>query len=284
MSESSTALRSEGLYEVGQRPQFGAYLREAWRRRSFAFSLAAYRLVGSLLQNRLGLLWIVLRPLAMAVIYGSIFHFVLSGAARPADYVQFLIVGIFVFEFFAGCFGNGARAVTSNSKLVQSLGFPRILLPTSVVIEQAMRMVPVVALLYILLIVFREPISWTWLLLIPVLAMMAVFNLGVALIVARLAAWVRDVHQIVPIVQRVLFYASGILFNIDGAFANAPVLLTIAHLLPTYGFIAIARDVTLQAHDAPLLTLIATPVWTVVVIVLGVIFFWQAESKYGLND
>lgn len=273
-----------GLEPVGDRPPFGKYLAEAWNRRSFAFTLARYRLLASLLPNRLGVLWIVLKPLSLAIIYGTIFNFVLAGAARPADFVQFLIVGVFVFEFFTGSLGAGSKAVTGNAKLVQSLGFPRILLPVSVVAEQTIRMVPVVGLLFILLLVLGEPISWSWLLLIPILAVMAVFNLGVALIVARLSVQTRDVQQFVPIVNRVLFYASGIIFSVDGALADMPVALTIAHLVPTYEFISISRAVLMESHSAPLIAWIGAPIWAFGVIVFGVLFFWRAEARYGLSD
>lgn len=274
----------DGLYVVGQRPSLGVYLADAWRRRRFAFTLAGFRLVSSLLPNRLGVLWIILKPLSLAIIYGTIFHFVITGAARPANFVPFLLVGVFVFEFFTGSFGSGAKSVTGNAKLVQSLGFPRILLPVSAVAEQAMRMIPVVVLLGVLLLVFGVPVTWSWLLLVPILALMGIFNLGAALVVARLSVHARDVQQFIPIVNRVLFYVSGIFFSVDGAFADQRVLLTIAHLVPTYDFIAIARSVLLESYSAPLIAWIAAPAWALVTIVFGVIYFWQAEARYGLSE
>jgi len=272
------------LFEVGHRPPFGRYLAEAWQRRTFAFMLASYRLFGSMARNRLGVLWIVLKPLFTALIYGTIFGALLSSSARPDDWVPYLITGVFIFEFFTGCFGGGSRAITGNAKLVQSLGFPRILLPVSVVAEQLMRLVPIIVLLGILLLVFGEPISWSWLLVIPILAMMTVFNLGVALIVARMSVWTRDVQQFIPIVNRVLFYASSIFFQVDVIFADNPVVLTIAHLVPTYDFIALVRGVMLTAHPAPMLAVVAAPIWTILAIVIGVVYFWRAEARYGLSD
>ncbi|MGA6128333.1 MULTISPECIES: ABC transporter permease [unclassified Microbacterium] len=261
-----------------------AYFAEAWRRRAFAINLASKKLIAGLLPNRLGVLWIVIKPLSMALIYGTIFHFVLSGAARPANFVQYLIVGIFIFEFFTGCLGSGSKAITGNAKLVQSIGFPRILLPVSVVLEQAMRIIPVIALLGILLIVLGERPQWSWLLLIPILLTMAVFNFGVALIVARLSVHARDVQQVIPIVNRVLFYVSGIFFNVDGALADAPVLMTIIHAVPTYDFIALSRSVMLDSYAAPILAWIAAPIWAVATVIFGVIFFWRAEARYGLSE
>lgn len=284
MGRTATPATTVGLQVVGQRPPLGAYLREAWRRRKFAFTLAGYRMVASLLPNRLGVLWIVLKPLLLALIYGVIFHFVLAGPARPANFVPYLIVGVFVFEFFSGCFGSGAKAITGNTKLVQSLGFPRILLPVSVVVEQAMRMVPVVILLAGLLAVFGEPFTWSWLLIVPVLCLMALFNLAVALVVARLSVRTRDVQQLIPIITRVLFYVSGIFFNVEGALEGHPALLTMVQLIPTYDFIAIARDVLLDGYSAAPLVWASALVWAFGGIVFATIFFWRDEARYGLSD
>lgn len=275
---------TDGLTDLGKRPRFGDYLADTWRLRSFALRLAGSRLIAGLLPNRLGVLWIVLKPLAMAIIYGTIFSFVLAGPARPTNFVQFLIVGIFVFEFFTGCFGSGSKAITGNSKLVQSFSFPRVLLPIAVIAEQAMRITLVMLLLGILLLVLGEPVTWSWLLLIPIIAMMGLFNLGLALVVARISVRTRDVQQLVPIITRVLFYATGIFFDIDGALAGYPTLLTIAHLVPTYDFISLARDVLLDGHSAPLLAWIAAPIWALVMLVGGVIFFWRGEPGYGLSE
>lgn len=241
-------------------------------------------MISSLMQNRLGVLWLVLKPLSMVLVYGTIFHFVLAGPARPANFLPFLIIGIFVFEFFTGCFGAGSKAITSNAKLVQSLGFPRILLPVSIVLEQAMRMIPVIALLYILMLVLGAPVSWTWLLVIPILLVMAVFNLGVALIVARLSTHARDVQQVIPIINRVLFYVTGIFFSVDGALAPYPALLTIAQLIPTYDFVSLARSVLLDSYSAPMIAWVAAPTWAVATLIVGVVFFWRAEARYGLSD
>lgn len=281
---ATAAPATAGLVEVGKRPPLGQYLTETWRMRAFAIRLAGSRLISDLLPNRLGVLWIVLKPLSLAIVYGTIFHFILAGPARPADFVQFLVVGVFVFEFFTGCFGAGSKAITSNSKLVQSFGFPRTLLPISVVVEQTLRMIPVVVLLGILLLIFGEPISWSWLLIVPILGVMGIFNLGLALVVARLSVRTRDVQQLIPIINRVLFYVTGIFFSIDGALAAYPTLLSIAHLIPTYEFVSIARDVLLSGYSAPTIAWIAAPIWALVMIVGGVTYFWRGEPRYGLSD
>ena len=274
----------DGMYPVGQRPALGAYLVEAWRRRQFAVTFAGHRLIGGLLQNRLGILWLVLRPLSLALIYGTLFSLILSDGARPDGYAQYIIIGICIFEFFTQSLLGGAKSITSNGKLVQSLGFPRILLPVSIVIEESMKMLPVAILTFVILLAFGEPITWSWLLLFPLLALMAVFNLGCALIAARLSVHARDVQLFIPIMNRVLFYATGIFFSVEGALAGQPVILGIVQTIPTYGFVSIARDLLLDSYTAPMIAWILAPAWALVTIVVGVIYFWRAEARYGLGE
>lgn len=275
--------RDAGLTLLGQRPRIGAYLQETFRRLPFAATLAWYRLQADLQQHRLGLLWLVLQPVLTAAVYGTVFYFILDTSARPQPFVPYLLVGVFVFQFFSTSFGRGARAITGNASLIQSLGFPRILLPISTTIEQAVRMLPITVLLAVLLAVFGEPISWTWLLVIPILLVMGLFCLGVAFIAARLSVQVRDLQLVIPFINRILFYTSGVFIAYDRVFADYPAVLALIQWIPTYDFISIARAVLLHGDPAAPMVWIAAAVWTLVAFVVGTIFFWRAEVRYGLH-
>jgi len=275
--------QSAGLHLLGQRPPLRAYLVETFRRVPFAWTLAVYRLQAELQVHKLGVLWLVLRPVLTAAVYGSIFYFLLNSAARPQPFIPYLLAGVFIFQFFSNSLSSGARAITGSAKLVQSIGFPRILIPVSVIIEEAVKMGPISLVLAILLAAFGIPISWTWLLLIPVLLIMALFNFGVACIVARLSVHVRDVQQVLPLVSRILFYTSGVFFNIDGLLADMPTLHAIVRWLPTYDFVALARGVMMQQYAAVPIVWVSAVVWSVVLLVFGVIFFWRAEVRYGIE-
>jgi len=219
-----------------------------------------------------------------AIVYGTVFYFILDTSARPQPFIPFLLVGVFVFRFFSASLGKGAYSITGNTKLVQSLGFPRALLPIAVVVDQAIRMVPITLLLAALLLVFGEPFRWTWLAIVPILLLMAIFCLGVAFIVARLSVHVRDLQQTIPFFSRFLFYASGVFFSFDRLLADQPALLAVIHWIPTYDFISIARAVLVSDQPAPPVVWIAAVIWSVGTFVIGFFFFWRAEVRYGLSD
>jgi teichoic acid transport system permease protein len=273
--------RRFGLNQVGVRPPLGRYIKEAWNRRAFAATLAKYRIQSENERNRLGIAWVVIKPVLNALVYGVVFGLILDSSTRPPNFVPYLLVGVFIFEYFSNSLGQGSKSVTNNARLVQSLSFPRILLPIAVLMEQAFRLLPILGVLGVLLIIFREPVTPEWLMMIPVLALMTLFNAGVAMIAARLSVHVRDIQQVIPFITRILFYSSSIFFSVDLVFAERPVILTIAHLNPVYEFIALSRDALIAGPPVPPIFWVWASIWSVLLFVSGIVFFWQAEARYG---
>ncbi|MCU1569969.1 MAG: phosphate transporter permease [Naasia sp.] len=269
-----------GLAPVGARPGLGSYLAETWRRRSFAITLANYRIQSENERNRLGIAWVVIRPLLNAVVYGVVFGLLL-GSNRPPDFVPFLLVGVFIFEYFSQSLSDGSKAITSNEKLVRSLSFPRILLPVSALFKQIYKLGPILVVLAGLLLVFQVPITVSWLMIFPVMALMTLFNGGVAMIAARLSVHLRDIQQVIPFVNRLLFYSSGVFFQIDQVLQPYPTVLAIARLNPAYEFIHLSREALIPGIDHQPDLWAYAAIWSILVFLFGVLFFWQAESRYG---
>lgn len=273
--------RANGLARIGARPSLGSYLREAWNRRAFAITLARYRIEAKNGQNRLGLAWVVLRPLINATVYGVVFGIVLASNTRPDNFIPFLVVGVFMFEFFSKSFSDGAKSITSNAQLVRSLSFPRILLPLSTVMQQILELIPMLLVMFIIVIVFGEPITWNWFILVPALLLMTMFNTGIALISARLTVHIRDVTQIIPFVTRIMFYTTGIFFSVEKVLADQPILLTIARLNPVHDYIALIRYAVVTGSPMDSIYWIAGSIGAFAFLIFGVIFFWHAEEQYG---
>ncbi len=128
----------------------GKYLKQTWGRRDFIIALAKFRLQSDLSENRLGILWLVLRPVLNAAVYGLIFG-VIQGTSRGADYPATVVTGVFLFEYFSPSLSRGAKSVTGNRALVQSLAFPRLTLPVAEVIEGFFSLLPSLLVLAVLL-------------------------------------------------------------------------------------------------------------------------------------
>lgn len=283
--------REAGLPRVGARAPLPQYLAELWERRHFATTMARYRIESTVAENRLGLAWIVLNPLLQAAVYGLIFGVIMDSSSRPVNFIPFLVTGFFIFTYFSNSFSQGARAITSNASLVRSLSFPRMLLPLSAVLRQLYELIPMLVVLVAIVIGFGVFPTWNWFLMVPILALMTFFNLGVALIAARLTVHLRDVTQIIPIATRILFYMSGIFYSLELTLASRPNLLQLAQLNPVHAYISLARYSLLGPQVNPktgeIVDLHLEALWAsaiaygVVFLVIGAIFFWLAEERYG---
>lgn len=284
-----------GLRHLGGRPSLLAYLAELWGRRHFALELARSRFRAENEADRLGVAWIVLRPLINAAVYGTVFGFVLVSRSRPADYLPFLVTGIFAFQFFAGSLSDGARAVVANMGLVTTLHFPRAVLPISVVIQQLLGLIWMILALCLIVLVNRDPLRVSWLQVIPAVGLFSLFNLGVAFVASRITIHLRDIAQLIPFVTRMFFYLSGIFASLQSLLQGHATMLALAEANPIYVYITLIRVALLgeaavfavpgQEHqyfpyDAGQ-TWIYGGAWAVGLLVVGFLFFWQAEDKYG---
>ncbi len=277
--------QAAGLRRVGARPPLGAYLAETWRRRDFAVTLARFRLQATFETNRLGAFWIVLQPTLNAAIYGLVFG-VLQGGARPANYISFIVIGVFLFNFFSGSMINGAKSITGNRSLVQSLSFPRITLPLSAVIEQLISLA--FTIIVMLVIVMIATPTWprlSWLLLVPLLALFTIFNTGIALICARLTTIISDFSQLLPYLSRILMYVSGVLWSASTLFKGHHKVQAVLQLHPILEGLDMARGILLGTgageHPYPTMYWAYLSCWAVGFLLVGTLFFWVAEEEYG---
>lgn len=278
-----------GLRPLGGRPRLRQYLAQLWQRRFFAFELARSRFRAENEADRLGAAWIVLRPLLNAVVYGVIFGLLLASASRPKDFVPFLVIGVFIFQYFASCFQDGAKSIVSNMGLITSLHFPRAVLPIAVVIQQLLGLVWMIALMCVLVVFFGDPILLQWWQLIPALFLMTLFNIGIACLSARLTIHLRDIAQLIPFITRIIFYLSGIFLLIDKLPGAPQWAKHILELSPVSIYITLCRVALLGAKRGETVAAgyngmhewLWGLLWAVGTLVVGFVFFWRAEDRYG---
>jgi teichoic acid transport system permease protein len=147
-----------GLDRVGGRPSLPQYVKQLISRSDFTYTLAKYRMQSENERNRLGMLWVLLRPSFSALIYGTVFGVIMQGAtARPPDFAPFVVIGVFVLEFFNTSMNGGAKSIIGNASLVQSLPFPRIVLPIAIVFQNLLNFIPTFIFMALLAMMWGRP-------------------------------------------------------------------------------------------------------------------------------
>ncbi|MEN9740584.1 MAG: hypothetical protein RLZ72_850 [Actinomycetota bacterium] len=271
---------ANGLKPMGVRAPLGQYLREAWIRRDFAWTLAVLGKEAENSRTRLGAWWSLLVPLIQSSIYGLIFGIIL-GSHRAPNFIPFLVTGVFLFNFVSGSFQTGASSITSNSGLLRSISFPRIALPLSAVFRQVLNLLPTLPIMLVVILIFDHILKWEIVIMPAVIALLFLFGLGIALIAARLTVQVRDLTKLLPFLTRMLFYVSGVFYTPAHLGLGETFFGTIVAINPVYAFMSLARGALVTGYEVHAQDWAIAGVWTAVVLVFGVVYFWRAEERYG---
>jgi teichoic acid transport system permease protein len=274
-----------GLSSAGKLPSLPAYIRQLWAYRHFISSYANAKVTSSLGQTRLGMFWQVLTPLINAGVYYVIFGVILDTARGMDNFIAYLCTGVFLFGFTQSVASAGAAAITGNLGLIRALHFPRASLPIAVVLVELRNMVASMAVLIGIVLVTGEPVTPSWLLVVPILLLQAVFNAGLAMTLARLGSKFTDIRQLIPFATRIWLYASAVLYPVT---RFTEVLsgwkLAVVEANPLLVYIELMRHALMQ--DVPLasspgLLWVQAVTWALVAGLCGFIYFWRGEKGYG---
>jgi teichoic acid transport system permease protein len=244
-----------GLRPSAQRQSIGTYLTELARRWSFIMGFATARNIAMYTEAKLGQLWQVLAPLLNAGVYFLIFGLIISGVSRGVpDYLPFLVTGVFVFSFTQRTFISTSKVITDSLPLIRALKFPRAALPLAYVMIELQQMLLSMAVLFVLVLAEGEPLTWHWLLVIPALLLLTMFNAGIGLFAARTGARVNDFAQLLPFLMRTWLYLSGVIYSIQLFVAEHSQhhawATTLLQLNPAAIFITLVRNALLSTQRA----------------------------------
>jgi teichoic acid transport system permease protein len=300
------------------RPPLVDYLRQLWQRRYFIVGFATARNVAMYTEARLGQVWQILTPLLNVAVYYLIFGLILNTSHGVHNFVSFLVIGVFVFNFTQRSFIIASRVMWDSLPLIRALYFPRACLPLGYVLIELQQLMMSFVVVFAIVLISGEPLTWYWLLIIPVLVLQTLFNVGAAFVLARFGAGFDDVSQLLPFIVRTWFYASGVMFSIQtfNTLAAHPTVAKLLQYNPAAIYITLARNALMQSqrlstpgakpYNAARCALyhrtgtvdylnsaychavasqtglwLAGAAWAVVVLVGGFAFFWRAEVQYG---
>lgn len=271
-----------GMQRAGARPPLSAYLRQLWIRRHFIADFTTSNSQATYAGKYLGQIWQVLTPMLNAAVYYLIFGVLLGTRRGTHNFVAFLVIGLFVFHFLQQSVNRGARSVMANQGLVRSMHFPRATLPLSSTGTTFIQLcISLLVLLPIVLLTGESP-SLKWLVLPVVVVLATMFALGVALVVARLAAHVPDTTALLPFVLRAWMYFSGIFYNIDVFTQHHGTWVRITlHVNPGATYVELARWCLLSGQTLHGYQIVAAVGWAFAALIGGFLFFWSAEESYA---
>ncbi|APF39947.1 ABC transporter permease [Neomicrococcus aestuarii] len=270
------------LKRVGARLPFFAYIAEIWKFRHFIFFDARSRVQSANNNDKLGSLWTVLNPILNGLSYYLIFGLLLQTSRGVENFIGFLIIGVFTYQLTARSVNSGARSISRNTTIIRAFTFPRATLTIATITRETMAFVPVIITMLAMVLIFPpvENITWMWLMIIPIYALQALFNLGLSLLLARWVAFSNDFSNIINFAMRIWMYMSGVFYSFD-RYVDHPTLLAILNLNPLHQAMTMVRDSVLYERLPAWESWAILGGWAVGLLIIGGLVFWKAEESYG---
>ncbi|MEU2202202.1 ABC transporter permease [Isoptericola sp. NPDC019482] len=270
------------LTPVGARPPIRTYLAQLWKRRHFLWAEARAKVTSGTRETLLGQAWLVLNPMLNGLAYYLIFGKVLGADRGIPNFLGYLIIGVFLFQFTSQSVTGGAKSVAGGRNLIRAFSFPRASLPISVVLRRVLNLVPTLSAMLVLILILPERENWNSVAaLFPiVLVLQTVFVTGLALLLARAAASLPDLNQLIGVLMRFWLYGSAVFFSIE-RFENYPLIVGLMEANPMYMVLDAARDTLLYGVAPSVSTWVGLSAWALGTLVVGFAVFWQAEESYG---
>lgn len=218
-----------------------ALVHAAWKYRGFIRSAITNEFRARLARSRFGTAWLVLQPLAQALIFATVLSSVLAarlpGIEGTHAYTVYLMSGILAWNFFAEIIQRCTTVFIDSAGLMKKMQFPRIALPIITVGSAA---VTNAALLLVMVAVFpflgfAPNVQWLWLPLL--IALVGALAAGIGLILGILNVFARDIGQVVGIVLQFWFWITPIVYPatiVPDAFKGTLLLNPMAHVVGAY--------------------------------------------------
>jgi ABC-2 type transport system permease protein len=187
-----------------------------WRRMvhlSWTLSTLEFRL--KFFGSVLGYLWQLGRPLLLFGVYYVVFTQFVDIGATAENYAPNLLMGVMLYQFFAEATSMSVRAVVDRENLVRKIHFPRIVIPTSVILTALFNLGVNIVAVFVFIELSGVEWRWSFLELFPMLGLLVALCFGLAMLLSALFVRYRDVQPIWEVVVMAAFYATPILYPIE---------------------------------------------------------------------
>ncbi len=163
-------------------------------------------------QTVLGVLWVILRPLASMALFTVIFGKLARIPSDGSPYAVFVFAALVPWTFFAAAVAASGNSLVGSSGLIGKIYFPRLVIPVAAVGSGLVDLAVSAAFLLVLMPFFG--VAWSArLLAVPLLVgAVLVMALGVGTLFSALTVAYRDFGSILGFVLQIWMYATPVIY------------------------------------------------------------------------
>lgn len=223
-------------------------------------------------------IWWVLEPLCSMIVYYIVFSNIMNNTKEY--YIVFLYSGLIMWNFFNKTVMYSVKAVRSNRDIVTKVYVPKYILLLSNMFLNGIKFGISFVILVVFILGYRVPISWNVLFLIPIYVTYFVLAFGIGLILLHFGVFVDDLGHAVTILLSMLFFLTGIFYDVKTGLHSEALSFFLQHFCPTSSLIMAMRECLIYSRTPNVCDIMGWLIIGVVLTIIGIRLIYKYENSY----
>lgn len=267
-------------FEITPRNKFSLGLKELWQYRELFYFFTWRDVKVKYKQAALGVLWAILQPLIMMVMFTVIFSKALKVSSDGIPYPIFALSGLIIWNIFSNGLLNSANSMVTNANIIKKIYFPRLIIPMSAVLTALVDFLFALIIYAVVLMFYHQSISLLKLMLYLPLSILItiVTTFGLGTFLAALNVKFRDFQYLIPFMIQFLLFANPVLYSTK--VFNNPWLNAIMKVNPIASAIQLCRSI-FTGQDVDWSGVAIGSLVAILLLIMGVYTFRKTESYFA---
>lgn len=253
------------------------HLRELWLYRELLYFMMWRDLKVRYKQTVLGVVWVIMQPLMMTLIFTLFLGQLARVPSDGAPYPLMVYAGFLPWTFFSSAVASSGNSLVGSSHLITKVYFPRMIIPGASVGARVVDFGVGFVILVVMMLFYGVGLTWN-LLMLPVLVVLTtLLALGLGMWVSAINVKYRDVGIALPVLLQFWMFASPVVYP---STLVPPDWRWLYSLNPLVGIIDGFRSALFaRPFDWP--SLAVSAVFTLVLLVYAAYAFQRMEKNFA---
>ena len=194
------------IYEISM------FIKNVGNYREYMIFAAKADLKAEVANSYLNRLWWVLEPFCNMIVYVIVFGKVMGNGIER--YATFVFSALVMWNFFNHIINYSVKAVRFNRDIVTKIYVPKYILLMTNMVLNFIKLLFSLLVLIVMLIIFRNPVSWTFIWIIPTYILMILLAFGMGMVFLHYGVFIDDLAYAVGIMLTLIMFLSGIFYDV----------------------------------------------------------------------
>lgn len=267
-------------YIIQSDKKFSFNFRELWDYRELFYFFTWRDIKVKYKQTVLGMVWALLQPFVMMIVFSVFFGQVLKVPSDNIPYPIFVYSGLMFWTLFSSGVAHAADSMVGNANIIKKIYFPRLIIPLSSILVSVFDFLMTLIIYIGLLIYYQTPVD---LLMLPVKLVFAFLvttfsTFGLGTLLAALNVKYRDFRYVIPFFIQSLLFLTPVIYPIS--IVENHLLKIVLSLNPMAGAISVARS-AITGMPIEALPLIISLSGSLVIFITGLALFKKTEAYFA---